>query len=197
MQAIDMQAAGHRRDWNELSDEQLMVLYSGGDEDAFQELFRRHEPRAYAFFVKRTASRERAEDLYQELFLRIHRARHSYDATRPFLPWMFQIARRLWIDEVRRVFRNREVALEGGDAKSGYPTAERVLVDREELDEALAALTPQEQSIVVAFKVQGRDYSELAQHFGKSVGAIKKAASRALLRVGALPHARMQRDAKR
>jgi len=74
------------------SDETLMARYADGDARAFGELFRRYEPRAYASFLKRTASPERAQDLYQELFLRIHRARDRYDAERPFAPWLFQIA---------------------------------------------------------------------------------------------------------
>ena len=56
-------------------DENLMARDAAGDAEAFDELFRRYEPRAYVFFLKRTGSPQRAEDLYQELFLRIHRAR--------------------------------------------------------------------------------------------------------------------------
>lgn len=47
--------------------------------------------------LKRTSSPQRAEDLYQELFLRIHRARDQFDSSRAFTPWFFQIAHRLLI----------------------------------------------------------------------------------------------------
>ena len=75
------------------TDEVLMRRYARGDFSAFDELFRRFEPRAFAYFLKRTRSRERAQDLYQELFLRLHRNRHGYDPDRAFAPWFFQIAR--------------------------------------------------------------------------------------------------------
>lgn len=78
-----------------LSDEALMDRYARGDGAAFDELFARYQERAYAFFLWRVGSAEHAADLYQELFLRIHRARERYDPGRPFAPWFFQIARRL------------------------------------------------------------------------------------------------------
>jgi RNA polymerase sigma factor (sigma-70 family) len=96
---------------SQLPDEALMERYADGDAQAFDELFRRYEPRAYAFFLRRTGSPERARDLYQELFLRIHRARDRYDRGRPFAPWLFRIAQRLWIDDQRRAHRSYEVPL--------------------------------------------------------------------------------------
>ena len=92
---------GPRCSDQELRDETLMDRYVHGDTAAFDELFRRYERQAFAFFIRRTRSADRSEDLYQELFLRIHRARHTYDARRAFAPWFFQIAHHLLIDDVR------------------------------------------------------------------------------------------------
>ena len=63
----------------ELSDETLMDLYARGDGLAFDELFARYQQRAYAFFLRHTRSEDRAAELYQELFLRLHCAREGYD----------------------------------------------------------------------------------------------------------------------
>src|SRR3972149_7471007 len=95
----------------ELPDETLMARYADGDSGAFDALFHRYEPRVYAFFLKRTESPQRAQRLYQELFLRIHRARDRYDAERPFAPWLFQIAHRLLVDDQRRAHRSHEVPI--------------------------------------------------------------------------------------
>jgi RNA polymerase sigma-70 factor (ECF subfamily) len=160
-----------------------MASYAGGDVDAFEELFRRFEPRAYAFFWKRTGARERAEDLYQDLFLRIHRARRSYDPTRPFAPWLFQIAHRLLADDVRRAFRSREVPLETRDVPCEARDAESELADRQELGRLLAGLRPGERDLLVAAKLGGAGYVELATRTGRSVDAVKKIASRAMARV--------------
>lgn len=167
----------------ERSDETLMARYVAGDAEAFDELFRRYEPRAYAFFVKRTGSPQRAEDLYQELFLRIHRARDRYDPTRAFTPWFFQIANRLLIDDRRRAFRSHEVQIEDWDPCSSQPAAEVEATHRELADQLLHRMSHEERYIVLSAKVEGIDYRELADHLGKSVDAVKKMASRAIQRV--------------
>jgi RNA polymerase sigma factor (sigma-70 family) len=165
-----------------VGDEILMERYADGDREAFDELFRRYEPRAYAFFVKRTGSRERAEDLYQDLFLRIHRARDDYDPARPFSPWFYRIAHRLLLDDLRRGFRTREVTL-ADDRYSDARDMEREFADRNELDHLLAELRPVERYVVVSSKLEGVEYSELAERLGKSSGAVKKLASRAMQRI--------------
>ena len=178
-----MSEAGRVVARREVADEDLMGRYADGDVEAFDELFRRYERRAYAFFLKRTGSHDRAEDLYQELFLRIHRGRRAYDPARPFLPWFFKVAHHLLLDDVRRAFRSREVPLAGRDLRSDV--VERALADREALDLLLAPLTPGERYVLVSSKLNGTEYSELAAGAGKSVDAVKKMASRAMQRIRA------------
>jgi len=183
MKAGDVWMSSRPRKHHDDSDERLMDRYASGDAEAFDLLFRRYEPRAYAFFLKRTSSPQRAEDLYQELFLRIHRARDEFDSTRAFTPWFFQIAHRLLIDDQRRAFRANEVAVEGFEAAATQPNAEALAGDREEVELLLDTLSPEERYVVVAAKMGGIGYPELADHLGKSVDAVKKMASRALQRI--------------
>ena len=166
----------------EVEDEILMSRYADGDLEAFDELFRRYEPRAFGYFLKRTGSRERAEDLYQDLFLRIHRARDSYDPTRPFSPWFFQIAHRLVLDDVRRTFRAHEVSL-SPDERSEACDTEFEVADRNELEHVLAALKPTERYVLMSSKLEGAEYWELAERLGKSTDAVKKIGSRAMQRL--------------
>jgi RNA polymerase sigma-70 factor (ECF subfamily) len=169
--------------WNDLPDERLMARYARGDVAAFEELFRRYEPRAFAFFLRRTGSSERAEDLYQELFLRIHRARDDYDPGRPFLPWFFQIAQHLLVDDTRRAFREREVPLDPCDVRCEAVDPEREIATRSELGQLLAGLRPEERQVLVSAKLDGMEYAELAAQVGKSVAAVKQIVSRALRRI--------------
>jgi RNA polymerase sigma-70 factor (ECF subfamily) len=164
-----------------------MARYADGDACAFDELFRRYEPRAYAFFLKRTASPERAQDLYQELFLRIHRARDRYDAERPFAPWLFQIAHRLWVDDQRRAYRSYEVPIGEREPLAERSGSEQQVGDREVLGQTLAALSREERYVLVSSKLEGVGYPELAAQLGKSVEAVRKLASRALQRLRAAP----------
>ena len=172
----------------EESDERLMARYIDGDPEAFEELFARYEPRAYAFFLRRTRSPDRAEDLYQELFLRIHRARDRYDPERSFATWFFQIANHLLVDDWRRAFRHHEVPIEEREVRGAEASGEDRFGQREHFDQVLEALSPDERYVLVSAKVAGISYSELAEHLGKSVDAVKKMASRATrrLRAGAL-----------
>ncbi len=169
----------------EVADEKLMARYVDGDVGAFDTLFRRFEPRAFSYFFKRTRSSERAQDLYQELFLRIHRARDSYDPARAFTPWFFQIAHRLWVDDQRRAYRSHEVPI--GEHDPIAPTAGADLADRQELTQILDSLSPDERYVLVAAKVEGVAYPQLAAELGKSVDAVKQLASRAMRRVRSAP----------
>ncbi len=182
-----MPRAERRPSEQETTDESLMAGYAAGDAGAFDELFRRYEPRAYVFFLKRTGSPQRAEDLYQELFLRIHRARDRYDPTRPFTPWFFQIANRLLVDDHRRAFRCREVSVEDRELRAEGPGSEQQVADREEIHQLLREFSPEERYVVLSAKVEGIGYPELAEHLGKSVDAVKKMASRAIQRLRSAP----------
>jgi RNA polymerase sigma-70 factor (ECF subfamily) len=174
-----------RRGGGQRPDETLMARYASGDADAFDELFARYERRAYAYFLKRTGSRDRAQDLYQDLFLRMHRARDAYDPERPFAPWFFQIAHHLWIADQTRAHRSREVSIESREPRSDGRDGAALAADREELARALGALTPEERFVLVSAKLEGRPYGELAAGLGKSGDAVKKLASRALQRLRA------------
>lgn len=162
-----------------------MASYAAGDAEAFEELFRRYEPRAYAFFLRRTSSPQRAEDLYQELFLRIHRARARYDPCSPFTPWFFRIANRLLVDDYRRAFRSREVPIADREPRVEQAGSLDELAAREQADRLLASLSSEERYVVLSAKVEGIGYPELAQHLGKSVEAVRKTASRAMQRLRA------------
>jgi RNA polymerase sigma-70 factor (ECF subfamily) len=170
-------------DMGGVPDEDLMGRYAYGDTAAFDELFRRYEPRAYNFFYRRTSSAERAQDLYQELFLRVHRSRAAYDPSFPFGPWFFQIARRLLIDDHRRAFRKHEVSGTEHERASSGRDSERSLGDLEEVEQLLDELSAEERHVLISAKVEGTGYAELAKELGKSVDAVKKLASRALRRL--------------
>ncbi len=167
----------------ETSDERLMERYACGDGDAFQELFGRYERRAFLYFLRRTGCEQRAGDLYQELFLRLHRARRSYDPSRPFAPWFFRVAEHLLADERRRAARRPEVPLGDAERADRALSAEQVIGDAECAHALVGRLSSIERHVLVAAKIDGRDYAEIACEIGKSVAAVKKLASRAMQRL--------------
>jgi RNA polymerase sigma factor (sigma-70 family) len=170
-----------------VADEVLMERYVGGDATAFDELFRRYEPRAFSYFFRRTGSRDRAQDLYQDLFLRIHRARDAYDSRRPFSPWFFQIAHRLLIDDQRRAYRSQELSLEERQSEAAAVTWDQAsaVSERDQLAQLLDGLSTHERHVLVRAKVEGVSYAVIADQLGKSVDAVKQVASRAVRRLRA------------
>ena len=172
---------------NRLPDSQLMKLYAHGSQGAFEELFRRYEGRAFRFFLRRVRCEARARNLYQELFLRLHRFRHTYDASRPFEPWFFHIARRVLVDEWRRQFREARVDLDVAGLRSSEPDPERITAARHDAGRQLERLSPDEARILVDAKVRGLQYPEIARALAKSVAAVKQTASRSLRRLRASP----------
>jgi len=169
----------------ESSDEALMVRYAEGDGAAFEELFSRYQGRAYAFFIRRTRSPDRAADLYQELFLRLHRFRHTFCPERGFAGWFFQIASHVFIDDLRRSLRQREELRGDQIERATSESAETRLLARSQLRALLSALSPEQLQVLVAAKLYGLPYPELAGETGKSVAAVKQTSSRALRRLRA------------
>lgn len=174
-----------RQDLRELSDERLMQRYVDGDTSAFDELFRRYERRAFAYFLRRSHSPDRAQDLYQDLFLRVHRAREDFDPQRRFAPWFFQIAHRLLIDDERRVRRAREFPIDGAELAVVDASHADSLAEREQLAHLLQDLSDDEIYILVSAKGEGVGYLELAGQVGRSADAVRKSASRAMRRLRA------------
>ena len=83
----------------------LMASYQAGRFEAFDELYGLVAPGVRRFLAGRIRDAARAEDVLQETFLQMHRARRSYDPAYPVVPWVMAIARHCWLMELRRTSR--------------------------------------------------------------------------------------------
>jgi len=91
--------------YDERKDEQLMVQYAAGDERAFEELYRRYRGRAYGYLSSRVRNPRVADELFQKVFLKLHRSRERYEPQHLFSTWFFTVCRNVVIDELRRLGR--------------------------------------------------------------------------------------------
>ena len=96
-----------------MSDEELMMAFRDGEPTAFEELVTRHKRGLYNFLLRSVHDRARAEEMLQEVFLRVIRAKDRYQRTARFTTWIYTIARNLCIDESRRQKFRRTLPLEG------------------------------------------------------------------------------------
>lgn len=138
-----------------------MLQVQHGDSQAFEVLFGRYERRIFGFLVRRTGDREAAAELFQDTFLKMFKARGSWDPSRPLKPWLFGIAANAAVDRRRRqVRRPVAVALEEWDAPTrahSEHTDARLTLER-----GLAAMPDTLREAFVLGAVEGFDHNEVA-----------------------------------
>ena len=84
------------------TDEQLMKLYQNGEDSAFRVLYERHSSKVYGFLSKRIRDKEKVAEIYQDVFIKLHKSKDLYKSSLPLLPWMFTVTRSVMLDELRK-----------------------------------------------------------------------------------------------
>lgn len=168
-----------------------MSAYVAGNQHAFTHLYKRLGPRLHSFFLRSFGSAAVAEDLVQTTMLKLHRARSDYMPGRRLRPWLFAIAARVRLDELRRIYRIHEDMGEEELARAMEgqvgPGSDIASVHREERAQAVhAALArlPESQRVVVHLhRFEGMTFPEIAEALGTTEGAVKLRAFRAYERL--------------
>jgi RNA polymerase sigma-70 factor (ECF subfamily) len=168
--------------------DELLDRYAHGADALFDELYRRGAPAVRGFLTRLCADGDLADDLTQETFLRIHRARQSFVSGSPAMPWMFAIARNAFRDQLRRETVRRDHGAElsrGREARGLAPSETRgdhVLLARELADlvgATLAAIPLEHREAFILIRFEGLTVSEAAEVLGASESAVKTRAFRA------------------
>jgi RNA polymerase sigma-70 factor, ECF subfamily len=123
----------------EVPDEQLMLAYRGGDARAFDTLYARHRARLFRFVLRSIKLRAAAEELYQEIWMRVIEARATYKPTARFTTWLYTIAHNRIVDHWRRAGLSL-VSLDDHDVPADSPDPARHAEAREALARFAAAL---------------------------------------------------------
>jgi RNA polymerase sigma-70 factor (ECF subfamily) len=166
---------------------QLMQAYQQGDSSAVGELVRRISPALLRYLTVGQANRSDAEDLLQECWLRVHRARHTYRPAEPVLPWIFAVARHTRLDGFRRDRRRqaRELLVDVmPDVVS--PDAPDSALASDQLRRLLDELPDAQREVIVMLKVSGMTLEEVARATSSTIGAVKQKAHRAYTKLRGL-----------
>jgi RNA polymerase sigma-70 factor (ECF subfamily) len=158
-----------------------MALAQRGDGSAYRALLDDLGPQLARFLRRRLRDREDLADAYQDTFLALHRARHTYHPPRPIEPWLFAIARNIAADYGRRHQRRTRFEVLT-DAAPDRP-AELTRDLGSELDTALRALPNRQREALQLLKFQGLSIREAAARVGTTPGALKLRAHRAYLAI--------------
>jgi RNA polymerase sigma-70 factor (ECF subfamily) len=152
--------------------------YQQAEAGAAALLVERLSPQVFHYFLGQVRDRSQAEDLLQDFWLRVHKARQTYRSGEPLLPWIFAIARRARIDDYRRRSRVARHEFQSDD----LPEASVEKVENNSpraIEDMLKTLPATQRETLLLLKVAGLSLEEVARTTGTSVGAVKQKAHRA------------------
>ena len=176
--------------------QQLMSRYQQADGNAVRLLIERLSPQLLRFFSSQMGCRTDAEDMLQDLWMRIHQARHTYRPGEPVLPWVYAIARCVRTDSYRR--RRRVTSREITMAVLPDPSAQRSAASPLPFEGLVAPLSDRQRAVLTMLKVNGMSIEEVARATASTIGAVKQEAHRAYKRLrGLLEHSRTEQPARK
>jgi RNA polymerase sigma-70 factor (ECF subfamily) len=176
-----------------LSDNELVERYLSGESRRFQELVERYQDRMINFIQRSIGDRDRAQDLAQEVFIRVYRHMKRFDPEKKFSTWIYTIASNLAKNELRNRSRNplvlfqaltssweddhRPLQFEDSSMRPDDLYRKRRL--QELVEQAAAELPEHHREVFVLREIEGKSYEEIAEITGTQLGTVKSRLNRA------------------
>ena len=177
-----------------LDDAGVVGAFLAGEERAFQEIVERYQTRLLNFIYRTIGDREKAEDLVQEVFIRVYRHLHRFDASKKFSTWIYTIASNLAKNELRNRSRNPLVLFQtmrkNTSAEDDRPLQFEDHASRPDdlyrkrhlralVEEATAQLPEHHREVFVLRELEGKSYEEIAEITECNLGTVKSRLNRA------------------
>lgn len=188
-------AVGEAADESRAEDHALIAAAKGGDERAFGRLMRKYEERVRNHCARIVGDEQEAEDLAQEVFIKVFRNLSDYEHTYAFYTWIYRVTQNCCIDRIRKLRRRaQEVSLTAaGDDESAEAPREHNIADetyvpekqalnselKAAIETALSRLSPKLREIIVLKEQEGLSYEEIAGKLRCSRGTVKSRLFRA------------------
>ena len=189
-------AASDVADEDEVSDESLLKLYQNGDADAFAALLARYRRPIFGFVLRFTRDPASAEELAQDVFLKVIERSDTFEGNSKFSTWIYKIARNHCIDHKRKMVFRRHASLDQGKNADSQPlreqvAAEQVPVDRQaastpmrnRIREAVSNLPDEQREIFLLRHTQQLKFREIAKLVGIPENTVKSRMRYALERL--------------
>ena len=176
-----------------LEDGDVVSAFLGGEERAFEELVDRYQGRLLNFVYRTIGDRDRAEDLVQEVFIRVYRHIGRFDRSKKFSTWIYTIASNLAKNELRNRSRNPLVLFQTIKAKFEDEDRPLQFEDvhtrpddlfrkrhlKEMVEQSVAQLPVHHREVFVLRELEGKSYEEIAEITGVNLGTVKSRLNRA------------------
>jgi RNA polymerase sigma-70 factor, ECF subfamily len=182
-----------REQLRQSDDSTVVSAFLGGEERAFSELVERYQTRLLNFIYRTIGDRDRAEDLVQEVFIRVYRHLHRFDRSKKFSTWVYTIASNLAKNELRNRSRSplvlfqtiqgssdeedRPVEFEDATARPDDMYRKRHL--RELVEQTVSQLPEHHRQVFVLRELEGKSYEEIAEITDCNLGTVKSRLNRA------------------
>src|SRR5687768_12893085 len=192
-QVVPNSGAAVREQLRSMDDSQVVSSFLAGEERAFQELVDRYQTRLLNFVFRTIGDREKAEDLVQEVYIRVYRHLHRFDRSKKFSTWIYTIASNLAKNELRNRSRNPLVLFQ--TIKASWQDEERPLQFedhtarpddlyrkrhlRELVEQSVAKLPEHHREVFVLRELEGKSYEEIAEITNCNLGTVKSRLNRA------------------
>lgn len=174
----------------ELTDAELVAAFKGGDPEALGLLMERHKAAVYGYLLRLTCRADAAEDLFQEVFMKLVRNPSAYGEREKFRSWLFTVARNAAMDHFRRERLRSALPLDGDEENPGAgefavsPEAgpEKSLEDKalgERIKAALERLSPEQREVFYLRHYSELSFREIAELLNVPIGTVLARMSRA------------------
>jgi RNA polymerase sigma-70 factor (ECF subfamily) len=186
-------------------DRRLVETAAVGDRDAFDALVRRHQARTYNFMRAMVHDESEAEDLTQDVFVRVWKSIGRFRRDSAFRTWLFRIAVNVARTHLARRSRWRLVVrpdpdLDAAVTRDNLSSPERLeddVVRRDAIDRALAVLPPDLRAVIALRDIEGLEYREIARALDTPIGTVESRIFRARRRLRPLLEPLVRRDSDR
>jgi RNA polymerase sigma-70 factor (ECF subfamily) len=181
---------------SDLPDEVLLTAYREGDSGAFEALLGRYRGPIFNFLLRSVRDRGRAEELYQDVWMKVIERCDEFRGDAKFSTWLYTIARNLSIDHQRKMKFRGHASLDASEPRSGQAIGERVSnfgpsteqlaiggVVRERIARAVEALPEEQREVFLLRQLQGLAFREISEVVGVPANTVKSRMRYALERL--------------
>ena len=192
-QMVAVEGATVRERLLAMDDSDVVTAYLVGEELAFSAIVTRYQTRLLKFVYRTIGDREKAEDLVQEVFIRVYRHLHRFDRSKKFSTWVYTIASNLAKNELRnrsrnplvlfqtvqKNFQDEDRPLQFEDPTSRPDDMYRKRHLREIVEETVAKLPEHHRNVFILRELEGKSYEEIAEITDCNLGTVKSRLNRA------------------